>query len=213
MSSSCDALAHVPSDEELGRLHLALVAGDRTASALLAELLVPALLSRFANATERAADPQMIPAAIDGVVFDYLRDPTLYQPARGLDLIGYLAMAVRGDLANALAANARRHAREQAPDIEVDVEGGNTEEEALERLDPFDRAPHEVASARAALAALGDRDRHLLELIADGVRATAPYAEALSIGHLPAEDQAREVKRHKDRLKKQLERMRERQGG
>ncbi len=47
-------------------------------------------------------------------------------------------------------------------------------------------------------------DRRLVELMMDRVRETEAYAEVLGRQHLAAEDQAKIVKRHKDRLKKLL---------
>jgi hypothetical protein len=50
------------------------------------------------------------------------------------------------------------------------------------------------------------KDLQLLELILDGERATETFARILEIENLPFGDQQRAVKRHKDRLKKRLER-------
>ena len=200
----------MPKDEDYPELHASLLKGEPTAPARLAERLLPALRERFSGREAVARDPHAVTQAIDEVVFGYLIEPARFDPTRGLDLVGYLAMAVRGDLANAQRSATRHEGRASELDVELAVEGGNTEEEALDRVDPFDRSPRDVAAAQAALDALGPRDRQLLQLMADGVRATAPYAAVLEIGHLAREAQAREVKRHKDRLNRHLERWRER---
>ncbi len=203
-------MAIVPDDDDYTGLHEALLRGEPTTAARLAERLVPALRARFSGREAVARDPHGVTEAIDEVIFAYLTDPTRFDPTRGLDLVGYLAMAVRGDLANAQRSANRDRARRADFDVELAVEGGNTEVEALDRLDPLDRPAEELAAARAELANLDGRDRRLLALMADGVRATAAYAAVLEIGHLPREDQAREVKRHKDRLNQHLERWRAR---
>ena len=200
----------MPDGDDYAALHQALLAGEPTAAARLAERLLPDLRARFAGREAGARDPQVVGETIDEVVFEYLRTPTRFDPSRGLDLVRYLAMAVRGDLANAQQARNREERRRADFDVELSVEDGNTEEEALNRVDPLDRPADEVAAARAALASLDERDRRMLALMSDGVRATAAYAAVLEIGHLPREDQAREVKRHKDRLNRHLERWRAR---
>lgn len=203
-------MAIVPNGDDYGELHEALLRREPTAAARLAERLVPALRARFSGREAIARDPHGVTEAIDEVIIAYLSEPTRFDSTRGLDLVGYLAMAVRGDLANAQRSANRDRARRADFDVELALEGGNTEEEALDRLDPLDRPAEELAAARAELANLDERDRRLLALMADGVRATAAYAAVLEIGHLPREDQAREVKRHKDRLNRHLERWRAR---
>ena len=78
------------------------------------------------------------------------------------------------------------------------------EEEVLDEMDPFDVAPAVLARARDEMAAFSDQDRRLIELLGAGTRSTSAYAEVLGISHLPREAQTKEVKRHKDRLKKRL---------
>ncbi len=53
---------------------------------------------------------------------------------------------------------------------------------------------------------LSDAESKALELLLDGERKTAVFAEALGIGHLPTTDQRAEVKRVKDKLKKRIQR-------
>jgi hypothetical protein len=47
----------------------------------------------------------------------------------------------------------------------------------------------------------------VVQLMADGERRSPTYAALLGLGHLPAAEQAREVKRVKDRLQKRLRRL------
>ena len=49
-------------------------------------------------------------------------------------------------------------------------------------------------------------DQEIVMLMLENERSTAEYALVLGITHLPLDEQAREVKRNKDRLKKQLQR-------
>jgi len=52
-----------------------------------------------------------------------------------------------------------------------------------------------------------ERDRAALALILDGERSTEALAEALGLQGLPQLERQREVKRHRDRLVKVLERL------
>jgi hypothetical protein len=196
-----------PQQDELLRLHTQLCAGeDPTASARLAELLLPALRRRFRST--RAADPHTIDSLINLSIARYLRDPGRYEPARG-PLLAFLYRDVEGDRKNELASLASRRAHELPDSEAVDVASAGrnpgTEEEVLDALDPFDVPREMLEAARSEAATLSEQDRRLLMLIGDGVRETVAYAEILGIAHLPTEVQRREVKRHKDRLKARVE--------
>lgn len=124
-------------------------------------------------------------------------------------------MDARGDVANEMAAQRRRRSKELHEDASVELErlpgNSDVEMEALESIDPLDLPMDRTGAARAALAsAFDDQDRQLLDLMAQKVRETAAYAEVLGISHLPLGVQADTVKRHKDRLTKRMERLRER---
>jgi hypothetical protein len=200
--------------EELLCLHTALCSDDDpTAPARLASLLLPALRRRFGNKPD-GGDPHLLDSLIDESVARYLQEPGRYDPTKG-PLLAYLYQDVEGDRKNALAGLARRRLRE-SPAIEVELSsaGGNlsVEQEVLDGVDPFDVSLAALDAARAELASFSELDRRLLDLLGQGVRETAPYAEVLGIGHLPVALQRRAAKRHKDRLKARLEVIRERLG-
>jgi RNA polymerase sigma-70 factor (ECF subfamily) len=78
------------------------------------------------------------------------------------------------------------------------------------------RAPNEVlevsVEARRVMerlihSRLDPKDRELLQLILLGERSTRRLAEALGLGPMPEDELRREVKRHRDRLMKLLERL------
>lgn len=205
-----------PSEEELLRLHRALLVGDPVASARLAELLLPVLRRRLEGLTAAPGiDPHAVDAAINWSLVRYLEEPRRYDPEKGLSLVGYLAMDARGDVRNEQKSRRARQAREEADpdDYFVEVSRGQrneVEEGLIDRLDPFGVSSELVERALQELGALDPRDLRLLRMIAEGVRSTAAFAEVLNISHLPLERQRAEVKRQKDRLKKQVERLRDR---
>lgn len=195
-----------PDPAELRRLHEALVsADDPTAPSRLAELLLPPLRRRFAST--RMPDPHSLESLIGLSIARYLADPTRWQPQHG-PLLGYLWQDVNGDVKNERGSRARlrQHESPDSAAVELGAVDRNlsVEEEVLDDMDPFDVPPALVEQARAQVSRFSERDRQLVGLLGAGVRSTSPYVEILGIAHLPEEAQAKEVKRHKDRLKKRL---------
>ena len=75
---------------------------------------------------------------------------------------------------------------------------------------PFDLPPETVAVIRERAKSFSVDELAVIELMGEGVRDTASYADVLGISHLPLDEQRAAVKREKDRLSGQLERLRER---
>lgn len=195
-----------PDPARLRELHEAVTAGeDPTAPAQMAELLLPALRRRFASTP--MSDPHSVESLIGLSVARYLAEPERYQPERG-PLLAWLWQDVAGDLRNEWDARARLRLHE-SPGSDV-VELGSddrnlsVEEEVLDAVDRFDVSSAILQRARDELGQFSEQDRLLIELLGAGVRDTGPYSEVLGIAHLPGSAQAREVNRHKDRLRKRL---------
>jgi len=200
-----------PVEAELGRLHARLLSGDVVAPTELAERIVPLLRRRLERLERSAGDPHLVPSVIGLVVAKYLREPERFNPARG-GLVAYLSMEARSDVLNELEARRRRRARELPVADPVELASSSrdstVEEEALDTVDPFGVAPEIVQGAVRALRDLDHLDRQVLQMMADGVRATSAYAAVLGLSHLPADLQRKAVKRLKDRLQRRLERLR-----
>jgi DNA-directed RNA polymerase specialized sigma24 family protein len=141
-------------------------------------------------------------AAIDAL-FEFVQRPHRYDPAQ-LTVMGYLRLAARRNLLNAIARE-RRHATRRAPlepvelhpparndEQEVDLPNDLTVPEVLQRLHDLLPDPHDWAAAR---------------LIIDGEKPTMTYARIYGIEHLPVAEQRRLVKQHKDRLDKVMKRL------
>jgi hypothetical protein len=195
-----------PDPAELRKLHEAVIAGDDpTAPARMAEVLLPALLQRFAAA--RFKEPHTVDSLVGLSIARYLADPSRYLPERG-PLLAYLWQDVKGDLRNEWEKSSRLRQHE-SPDsdlIELATSDRNltVEEEVLDAMDPFDVPSAVLERARDQLSRFSSQDLQLIALLGSGIRDTAPYAEVLGIAHLPRGIQAKEVNRHKDRLKKRL---------
>ena len=184
-------------------IHERLLAGDVTAPAELAEALLEPLLQRLARKYPQLPDPNILYDAVTDALMSYIRCPAQFDPARR-GLIGFLVMAADGDLRNALAKEKRRRQKEiSREDVELGAAAGNSEVRA---------GNSETEPGREKLRQELPRiftdptDLAMVELIISGERTTAAFVEVLQLHHLPVEQQRREVKRHKDRLKKRLER-------
>jgi RNA polymerase sigma-70 factor, ECF subfamily len=214
----------LPLPDELLQLHASVLAGDPAAPPRLAVAVLDALVRRVRGqirrtySRDRIGDDQ-IESACGLTIARYLKAPHLYDPAKG-GLLGWLAMDVVGDVQNeAMSAATRREAADSAA-VELrsvsrksfldEAESASVEEVALDGVDRFDLDPDVAAAVRDAVSEYSPEDLAVIELIGQGVRETAAYSEVLGISHLAAEAQRREVKRHKDRLTRRLERLRER---
>lgn len=189
-------------DEWQREIHERLLAGDVTAPAELAERLLDPLLQRLAKKYPKLPDPDLIPDAVTDALMSYIKRPAQFDPNKR-SLLGFLDMAAEGDLRNALAKEKRRRQKEiPLENVELEVAAGNSEEEGNSETEP------ERGQLRQALPRIfvDPKDLVMVELIISGERMTEAFVKVLKLQHLPVEQQRREIKRHKDRLKKRLER-------
>jgi hypothetical protein len=118
-------------------------------------------------------------------------------------LLSYLLMDATGDLRNAHDAAKRRRAAEQVGRVELARE----QRESAEDEYPSDADPSDGRLVGRLRAICDDeRDWRVLVLMLEEVRDTDQYARVLGIEQLSVGDQRDAVKRHKDRLKKRIER-------
>ncbi|MGH9822144.1 MAG: hypothetical protein ACREDR_02635 [Blastocatellia bacterium] len=180
-------------------LHERLLAGDELATAEIAEHFLPQLTHRLAAMFPTLKDPHLLTTAAEDALLSYFSRPTQFDPAK-IGLFAYLRMAARGDLLNSLRTP--KIVELTTLDSEHVLEGlkdsTDLEDAMIKGDSPLLREVNELIKSPV--------DRDFFALMADGVRETADYAELLGISDLPAAEQAAVVKRHKDRLKKSLQR-------
>lgn len=195
----------MPSAAWYGEIHQRLLARDPVAPAELAEAVLQPLVRKLRKA-HRVEDELLVEAATDALV-DYLKEPGKFDPEKR-GLFGYLVMAATGDLRNAFDKQGRRQQREVSLDALSAVEVA----EACRKKDETEKRAVARVDSRRMSQQIADlfpdpKDRQLLELILDNERKTEPYAHVLGfLDSLSVDAQRREVKRHKDRIKKRLER-------
>ena len=185
------------------QIHQRLLTRDPTASAECAEGVIGPLTKRLERRFPRLRESDLVADAVTDAVFSYLKRPEQYDPARR-GLLGFLAMAAEGDLKNALAKRQRRREMEVSlDDVDLETVGGNRVVGPAEAAGEVD-----LDKIRSGVIALFDDplDRQLAELVLEGERSMEVCARILGLEGLPIVEQRREVKRHKDRIKKRLER-------
>ena len=192
-----------PEADEVAALFHRLCGGDPVArSDFIVAVLDP--LAGHLRRWRRDADEHACLTAAEDAVLALVRNPAIFDPAK-CALIGFLCMSAKRDLLNALKKEARHHVnREPAERVELAADGGNTS--ADERAD--DLPSLDDPDLAAEVASFTAPERAAFELMRAREKATAAFVVALDIGHLSADEQARGVKRAKDRIIKRLQRTR-----
>jgi RNA polymerase sigma-70 factor (ECF subfamily) len=184
-------------------LHEALRRNDPTAPSKLADLLLCPLVRKLTKAFPNLPDPDTVEDAAIAAMMSYLQRPEQFAPGKS-SLLSYLTMSARGDLLNSLKKNGRRKAREvPLDDVELADRSRNNE---WGETGEASSGP-QIAMMRVVEEQLEDQvDRKLVELMLAGERRTSVFAEVLGISDRTASEVRKIVKRHKDRLKKYLQR-------
>jgi len=180
-----------------------LVPGDCLAQSDFIVAVLEPLVSHL-RAWRRDVDEHMWLTAAEDAVLSVIRNPHVYNPAKGGNLFAFLRMAAERDLLNALERERRHHRnRENRDCVELLADGRNPSmEEVADDLPTFDDP-----AVATEIASFTDRERQVFELMRDGEKRTSVFATILGIGDMPLEEQTREVKRVKDRIVKRLQRV------
>ena len=199
-----------PSPKEALKIHQRLLdPDDLPASNDLAVAFLEPLRAWLAK-THGGVDPEIRDEAAEEAILALIRNPRSYHPEQ-LGLEEYLRMSAQGDLRNILRKE-RKHHQKRVPweSVELSPEAGKylgREDDPTLRLRIAEEVEENAGTVPESVRqGLSEAETRVLELLLQKERRTARYAEALGILHLSPEEQEREVKRVKDRLKKRLER-------
>lgn len=187
-----------PDREEEVALHHRVMSSDPVASSdVFAAFMDPliAIVVRDLQADDDAAWDSAIDA-----VFGYLNEPSAYDPSRGRlgTFLAQLAKRRAIDRFRSRAAEIRRE-QEIAASVELRATAPNEE---MER-----RVEAQLTWERLKQVVPDEHDRAALVLMLEGERSTEILAQALGIEGLSDMERKREVKRHRDRLMKAIERL------
>lgn len=189
-------------------LHHRLIDGDPTASAKIAESFLPILAKYLCSLIPADGNCHVAETAAADALLDYFEHPEKYDPTK-LPLLNYLRMLARGDLLNYLQHEKRMAGPSKFGHI-VELDAINAEQDIEDpshfSIESFviDKASSVWGLLSAALPDPVDYECALLMM--ENVRSTHEYAVVLGITDFSMEEQAQEVKRHKDRIKKRIQR-------
>jgi hypothetical protein len=184
-----------PSPEQGFRIHRDLCAGVAVAPTELCEAYLEHLLGWLARVAPRA-DPHSRTEAAERALLSLIERPESFDPGQG-ELGAFLRQAARCDLLNLLESEKRHHRRRVPLDVVALAADGRNK----------GRAEAWAAEEAAELAALlTEEERAVWALMCAGERSTAAFAAVLGLADRPEWEQAREVKRVKDRIVKRLRR-------
>jgi len=183
------------------KLHEQLLAGSsRIVTSEIAEVFMPLLIKSLRRRYFNVSDVALIESAVTDAVMTYFAHPERYNPERS-GLFTYLRLRAASNLLNLLAAEKSHMFVElEAPNSVNEAEGDDMEGALIHR-EVNDRVMRQI------IEILPDPiDQELASLMINGIRDTSSFAEKLNILHCDPEEQARIVKRHKDRIKASLKR-------
>jgi DNA-directed RNA polymerase specialized sigma24 family protein len=145
-------------------------------------------------------DPDIYLSAVYETLTDYFKTPEKYDPAKS-GLLTYLKLASWRDLRNLLRKESRHTSgRVRLEDVEFSHSDGN---------DISERVAEDLDNQRLVAdltQGMTSDEQAVFDLMMEGERSTRVAAEAMNIGHMSSEEQARQVKRVKDRIKKRIRR-------
>lgn len=189
------------------KLHALLLAGaSLTATSEIAEVFLPAITNSLRREFWSVSDPHLLDSAAEDALIDYFANPGRYEPGRA-GLFTYLRLRARSRLLEVL----QRRSEQEGKKV-VEVEGAETVNrvEAQESANPEEALVEHEANARIIRQLReilpNSTDLKLVELMMEGVRETGRFAEELGLSDYLPEEQAIIVKRHKDRVKKTVQR-------
>lgn len=195
------------SAEDALRLHRRLIERDPVAPADFAAAFLQPLIA-WLQITHAGVDPMLCQEAAGEAIVSFLKNLPKYDPQR-LGVEAFLRMAAQRDLRNLLRKE-RRH-QQNHRDWNV-VEQASADGKYLGR-DDDPSLPLQIEEARqrqalpdAVWQQLTDVEQRCWEQMQKGERRNSVFAVILGVTHLSEDQQRREVKRVKDRLKKRKER-------
>lgn len=208
--------AHI--DESwLQEQHLRLIDGDPLASSDIASAIYPAFIGIFSKKYS-GMEQELIANAVADAVIAYLKHPQGYPAGKGIRLFNYLYTRIKSLTLNYYQKEKTRKSRELLRgDIFSDLQEDLSEEEVSQpeeaNVELFD-SNIEYSDEKALLPPthrlfeiFDDRtDQQMAHLVIVGVRAISQFSSILGIETRALSEQKVIVKRHKDRIKKRLER-------
>lgn len=197
------------SSEEERELHQRLLDGDRLAPVDLVTAYLEPLIAHLQQCN-RGADPHHCGQAAEDALLSLIRNPSSFSPD-DMGLAAYLRRSAQCDFINIWRRDGKhRQKRETWNVVELPENEGKYLGMEHREFHATDDGQENMSKRKAIVdreaVKLSEPDRRVLELMRRGERRTSAYAEAYGVSHLSPEEQAREIKQVKDRLKVRLKR-------
>lgn len=168
--------------------------------------LVRILKYKYANAFRR--DETLIYEAVNEAFQGYYRNPLTFCPERN-SLFNFLLVAADRDLINIFQREKKHSNRKNVPeDVELEEHFWNTIIKPSDSTDDTIQIKETLTAVQNLLERFfpNDKDVTLAWMVLASERDTETYSEVLKLEKLTMHEQRHEVKKHKDRIKKVLER-------
>jgi len=183
------------------KLHEQLSAGSSlVVTSEIAETFIPLLIKSLRGEYFNIKDVTLVESAVTDAVMSYFAHPERYNPEKS-GLFTYLRLRSASNLLNLLAAEKSHKSVELETLNSVNETEGDDIEGSLIQREVNDRVMQQI---RQILPDPVDQEVALLMI--SGIRDTSSFAEKLNIQHYDPDEQARIVKRQKDRIKVSLKR-------
>lgn len=189
-------------------LHARLLAGTSvTVTSELAEVFLPLLIRSLQGEFWNLSDQHLIDTAAEDALMGYFATPARFDPQRA-GLFTYLRWRARSRLLNLLDQEKSSAAEEKVVEVAAAEAVYQMTGQAVPDLeDALAQREADATTLHKLHAIITDPvDRELLKLMLEGVRETARYAALLGVTTLSLAEQTSLIKRHKDRLKKTIQR-------
>lgn len=189
-------------------LHARLLAGTSlTVTSEIAEVFLPPLIRSLKGEFWSLSDQHLLDTAAEDALIGYFAAPGRFEPQRA-GLFTYLRWRARSRLLNLLGQEKVLIAAEKVVEVEAaEAVYEMTGQAVADPEDALAQREADDATLHKLRAIINDPlDLEIIKLMMEGVRETWRYAALLGIAALPGEEQTSLIKRHKDRLKKTIQR-------
>lgn len=187
-------------------LHAACVAQEPDALEKLADHYYFPLIDSLRRRNSQWRDLDDFGSAAADAFVSYLKRPDVYDPTRGHSLFKFFVFAAQRDFMNIIKGQ-KPHNNRQTSIIVENADNGSEYELPISdgSDDQFDQLLSDIVILDQLNVLLDDkRDIQCVNMMMDRVRDRKAFADIYGLSHLPPEEQEHEIKKHKDRIKKQL---------
>ncbi|ASS49914.1 MAG: hypothetical protein A3D31_10065 [Candidatus Fluviicola riflensis] len=191
-------------------LHMAVQDKKDIALSKLDKLYGPKIVQilKYKYQTAARRDEMLLLEAVNEALLGYYNNPGTFNPEK-YKLFSFLLVAADRDLQNILLKEQKHLNRKDLPeDVELQENFWNTIIKPRGSTDDTIQIEETMTAIQNLLESLfpNERDVILAYMVLASERETEPFSEVLEIEGLTKSEQRDEVKKHKDRIKKVLER-------